>query len=138
MLSDLIQEPGHSIAVSELNDNLRFWAGLHLRQCQSHVFDPFVADGHRQYRFGNRQLCPYVEQLVGFRADDPARKIGGLILEVKLRTKIAEGERELIDEPANRAAPRPLSSGDAFAGWRMYLMFTFPIAPLNLNGALAR
>src|SRR4051812_7504256 len=28
-------------------------------------------------------LYPYVEQLVGYRAADPARKIGGLVLEVK-------------------------------------------------------
>src|SRR5437764_13389333 len=34
---------------------------------------------------GKTSACmyPYVEQLVGYRATDPARKIGGLILEVK-------------------------------------------------------
>src|SRR5262245_4058701 len=34
---------------------------------------------------GKTSACmyPYVEQLLGYRADDPARKIGGLILEVK-------------------------------------------------------
>jgi len=34
---------------------------------------------------GKTSACmyPYVEQLVGYRANDPARKIGGLILEVK-------------------------------------------------------
>ena len=34
---------------------------------------------------GKTSACvyPYVEQLVGYRADDPTRKIGGLFLEVK-------------------------------------------------------
>jgi hypothetical protein len=74
-------------------------------------------------------MHPYVEQLLRWRRDDPARKLGGLVLEVKgdfcgqVRSILSGAGRtdvrRQLDLPLsdNYSCRSVLGEGDHLAGW---------------------